>query len=60
MGLNSSSAVCDSDGNVFGTESIYVCDASLFPTSVEVNPYETVMLLAKHVAERLKQKINEH
>jgi len=51
MGTDPSNAVCDTNGKVYGTNSIYVCDASLFPTSVKVNPYETVMALAKWVAE---------
>ena len=53
MGKNAEQAVCDTTGKVFGTNSVYVADASLFPTSVKVNPYETVMLLAKHVAENI-------
>jgi long-chain-alcohol oxidase len=53
MGDHSNRAVCDPTGKVFGTGSIYVADASLFPTSVEVNPYETVMLMAKHVAQSI-------
>jgi len=53
MGFDPSNAVCDIYGKVYGTKSIYVCDASLFPTSVKVNPYETIMLLAKWVAENL-------
>jgi len=53
MGLDSNQAVTDTSGKVFGTRSVYVADASLFPTSVKVNPYETVMLLAKWVAETM-------
>ena len=53
MGDNKTTAVCDIYGKVYGTNSIYVCDASLFPTSVKVNPYETIMLLSKWVAENL-------
>lgn len=53
MGDNHTTSVCDVYGKVYGTNSIYVCDASLFPTSVQVNPYETIMLLAKWVAENL-------
>lgn len=53
MGSDPSKSVCDLNGKVYGTESIYVADASLFPTSVKVNPYETVMLLAKRVAENM-------
>lgn len=53
MGKDKNKSVCDLFGKVYGTKSIYVCDASLFPTSVKVNPYETVMLLAKWVAENI-------
>lgn len=54
MGNDSSNSVCDVFGKVYGTNSIYVSDASLFPTSVQVNPYETIMLLVKWVAENIK------
>ena len=53
MGSDPDLSVCDVNGKVYGTESIYVADASLFPTSVKVNPYETVMLFAKWVAENI-------
>lgn len=53
MGVDPSKAVCDTTGKVYRTNSIYVCDASLFPTSVQVNPYETIMVLAKWVAENI-------
>jgi len=55
MGYDKTTSVCDIYGKVFGTNSIYVSDASLFPTSVQVNPYETIMLLAKWVAENLEK-----
>jgi choline dehydrogenase-like flavoprotein len=51
MGVDPDNCVCDIDGKVYGTDSIYVSDASLFPTSVKVNPYETIMLLSKRLAE---------
>ncbi len=41
---------CASDGSVHGTDSLYVADASLFPTSVGVNPMMTVIAFAKQVA----------
>ena len=53
MGKSNSDSVCDRYGKVHGTNSIYVSDASLFPTSVKVNPYETIMLLAKWVGENI-------
>jgi len=43
-------AVCDSDGAVRGTRGLYVADASLFPTSVGVNPMMTIIAFSKRVA----------
>ena len=51
--------VAPPDGRLHGLDSVYVADASLFPISVKVNPYETVMLPVAHthvattVAERV-------
>jgi choline dehydrogenase-like flavoprotein len=45
--------VCAADGSVNGAEGLYVADASLFPTSVGVNPMMTVIAFAKNVARRL-------
>jgi len=42
--------VCAPDGSVNGTGDLYVADASLFPTSVGVNPMMTVIAFAKQVA----------
>lgn len=42
--------VCAADGSVNGVEGLYVADASLFPTSVGVNPMMTVIAFAKRVA----------
>jgi choline dehydrogenase-like flavoprotein len=41
---------CAPDGAVHGTEALYVADASLFPTSLGVNPMMTVIAFAKQVA----------
>lgn len=59
MGTNPSLSVCDTNGKVNGSDSIYVSDASLFPTSVAVNPYVTIMLLAKHVAGEINKRLNK-
>jgi len=45
--------VVNTDGLLNGTKSIYVADASIFPSSVKVNPYQTIMLMANHVANRI-------
>ena len=50
MGLEGSS-VTDSRGRVHGVPWLRVADSSLFPDSLEINPYLTVMALADRVAE---------
>jgi choline dehydrogenase-like flavoprotein len=42
--------VCAPDGSVRGTRNLYVADASLFPTSVGVNPMMTIIAFAKQVS----------
>ena len=53
MGTDPTRSVVSPEGHVHGVDSVFVADASLFPTSSHVNPYETVMLLACHVADRV-------
>jgi choline dehydrogenase-like flavoprotein len=50
IGVDGRAGVCAADGSVHGTEGLYVSDASLFPTSVGVNPMMTVIAFAKRVA----------
>jgi choline dehydrogenase-like flavoprotein len=50
--------VVGSDFRVHDTRNVYVCDASVFPTSIRINPQETVMAFADYawetsLAERL-------
>jgi choline dehydrogenase-like flavoprotein len=47
------SGVVDADCRVHGYTNLYVCDASVFPTSVTVNPQLTVMALAQYAANRM-------
>ena len=42
--------VCDASGAVRGVEGLYVADASLFPTSVGVNPMMTIIAFSKQIA----------
>jgi choline dehydrogenase-like flavoprotein len=48
--------VCAPDGAVHGTNDLYVADASLFPTSVGVNPMMTVLAFARQIAGELARK----
>jgi choline dehydrogenase-like flavoprotein len=45
--------VVDPNFRVHGMENVFVCDASVFPTSVTVNPQMTVMALAHYASERI-------
>lgn len=56
MGSDPSRSVTDDRGRVHGAPWLRVADASLFPDSVEINPYLTVMALADRVAEGILQE----
>lgn len=45
--------VVDEDFRVHGYDNLHVCDASVFPTSLTVNPQLTVMSLAHYAARRI-------
>ena len=49
--------VCAPNGSVHGTRDLYVADASLFPTSVGVNPMMTVIAFANQIAAELGKSV---
>jgi choline dehydrogenase-like flavoprotein len=55
MGSSSADSVTDSWGRVHGRPGLFVADSSLFPDSLEINPYLTVMAVADRAAERLRE-----
>ncbi len=55
MGRTSADSVTDSVGHVHGIPWLYVADASLFPNSLEINPYLTIMALADRTAETIRK-----
>ncbi len=56
MGATSADSVTDPFGQVHGVPWLFVADASLFPDSIEINPYLTIMALADRVAERIRNR----
>jgi choline dehydrogenase-like flavoprotein len=44
---------CAPDGSLHGTASLYVADASLFPTALGVNPMMTIIAFAKQVGRQV-------
>jgi choline dehydrogenase-like flavoprotein len=55
IAANPGEGVCDARGAVNGVDGLYVADASLFPTSVGVNPMMTIIAFAKQVAAGIAQ-----
>jgi choline dehydrogenase-like flavoprotein len=53
QGGNAVGAVVDEYFRVRGVENVWVCDASVFPTGVHVNPQLIVMGVAQYAAERI-------
>lgn len=51
MGRDATDSVTNGRGRVHGQPWLRVADASLFPDSLEINPYLTIMALADRVAE---------
>ncbi|HQR67584.1 MAG TPA: GMC family oxidoreductase [Thermoanaerobaculia bacterium] len=55
MGNGPSDSVTDAWGRVHGLPWLFVADSSLFPDSLEINPYLTIMALADRAAERIRE-----
>ncbi|KAF9594383.1 hypothetical protein IFM89_030985 [Coptis chinensis] len=62
-----SNGVCDPNGQVFNSEcsptvhqGLYVCDASLIPCSIGINPCLTIATVAEHVSRNLVQDVLKH
>ena len=53
MGRNDQVGVVDPRGKVFGLNGLYVCDGSIVPSPLGVNPQVTIMALATRLAQFL-------
>lgn len=57
MGSSSSNSVVDPRGRVWGTESLYVADASVLPTASGVNPNVTTMAVSYSISQFIGQDL---
>lgn len=57
MGSGPADSVTDSYGRVHGVPWLFVADSSLFPNSLEINPYLTIMALADRAAEAVRKAL---
>jgi choline dehydrogenase-like flavoprotein len=53
MGKDPARSVTDSWGRVHAWRNLFVCDGSLFPTSIGVNPQLTIAALADRMARHI-------
>jgi cellobiose dehydrogenase (acceptor) len=52
-GLEGGTAVVDLDTKVYGTDNLFVVDASIFPGMVTGNPSAMIVTAAEYAAERI-------
>lgn len=57
MGRGAGDSVTDAWGRVHGVPWLRVADSALFPDSIEINPYLTIMALADRVADGLLEDL---
>lgn len=53
MSDNPAIGVVDSQFRVHGSANLYVCDASVFPTTIRINPQLTIMAMADYFSDRM-------
>lgn len=56
MSSDPEKGVVDINGEVYGCKNLFVCDASIFPTSTRLNPQLTIMVMATRIAERMLKR----
>lgn len=59
MSTSSRTGVVDSQGKVWGTEGLYVADASVFPSASGVNPMITTMGISEWIARAIARDVED-
>ncbi len=57
MGVNPKKSVVGPTGEFHDVQNLYIADGSVFPTSLGVNPQETIWAISVRVAEAIAQKL---
>jgi cellobiose dehydrogenase (acceptor) len=52
-GLNGGTSVVDLNTKVYGTDNIFVVDASIFPGMITTNPTSYIVTIAEHAAAKI-------
>lgn len=56
MGSDPSDGVCDAQGRVFGYDNLYICDGSVVPANLSVNPSLTITALSEYIMANIPPK----
>ncbi|WP_082016890.1 GMC family oxidoreductase [Hymenobacter sp. DG25B] len=57
MGLSGDDAVVNSEGRAFDVPNLYICDNSVFPSALSVNPALTIMALSLRTADKFLESL---
>ncbi len=58
MGIDPATSVVNTSHETWDIKNLYICDGSVVPTSIAVNPQETIMALATRAAEKIMEVAN--
>lgn len=57
IGIDSRNSVVNKNHETWDIKNLFICDGSVVPTSIGVNPQETIMALSTRAAEKIAEKV---